>query len=403
MKILYIATAYPRSESDAITPWLVETVDRLRASGHEVTMFTSSYRGLGNQVFHGTPVVRFRYFLRRWETLTHDETAVDRVRRGMRNKVLALFYMIMGTWSVWRLCRKNEYDIIHVHWPLPHAVFGYVAALTCRAPMIISFHGVGLMWVKRGMRVMRPFLRWAIRKAAAITANSTHTVKAIQELHHKHVDIVPFGAAVGEFKDLPATTSGDRRELLFVGRLVERKGIPFLMDATAILARDIPVHLNVVGSGPDLERLKQRVKDRSHEAFVTMHGNVSPEQLHQQYSNCDVFVLPAVVDSKGDTEGLGVVIIEAMYYRKPVVASGVGGIVDLVIDDETGIRTPPGDSNALAAAIRRVLEDRETATRLANGGRNHIDKNYSWPGIIRKLDGVYRRVAGDSDLPDAGA
>jgi glycosyltransferase involved in cell wall biosynthesis len=393
LRILYIATAYPRSESDAITPWLVETVDRLRAMGHHTTVFTSSYCGLGNQVLHGSPVVRFRYFFQRWEKLTHDETAVDRVRKGLLNKLLALSYMAFGSLAIWRLCRRENYDIIHVHWPLPHAAFGWIAARACRAPMVISFHGVELMWVLHGFKVMRPFVRWAIRAAAAITANSTHTVNAIQSLQNRPVDIVPFGAAVGNFPEAPHLSISKKNNILFVGRLVERKGIPYLVEATAILAREMQVHLDIVGSGPEEGRLRDLVRAQGYSSFVTMHGNVSADELHRHYSTCNVFVLPAIVDSKGDTEGLGVVIIEAMHYRRPVVASGVGGIVDLVIDGETGLRTPPADSAALASALRRVLTDESLASRLAQGGFEHVRSSYSWPGIIARLDGIYQRVA----------
>ncbi len=394
MRILYIATAYPRSEQDIITPWLVETVVRLRKRGFDVTMFTSSYRGLGNQIISGVPVIRFRYFFKRWETLTHDETAVDRVKRGLGYKLMAIFYVLFGTWAIWRLCRSQRFDIIHVHWPLPHAVFGYLAARICKAPIVISFHGVTLMWVRRELRIMKPFLCWTIRKADAITANSTHTAKAIQQIVDRPVSIVPFGAAVGQFPSTAPVTKGKEKQLLFIGRLVERKGIPYLIEAVEILSRELPVKLNIIGYGPDEPMLRELIRQKGLGRTVIMHGKVTPQQLHDHYLNCDVFVLPAVVDAKGDTEGLGVVLIEAMSYHKPVVASGVGGIVDLVIHNKTGLRTPPGDSRALAAAIRSILTDPELAQRLAEGGYQHVKADYSWPRIISRLEDIYHRLLG---------
>jgi glycosyltransferase involved in cell wall biosynthesis len=392
MKVLLITTAYPRSEDDIITPWLVETISLLRRDGHDVRVFTSSYRGLGHQTIFGAPVYRFRYFPRRWEDLTHDETAVDRVKKAFRYKLMALCYVVAGMLAVWRLCRRERFDIIHTHWPLPHALFGWVAAKTCRAPTVISFHGVELMAVKHGMRPLRPFLHWAIRNAGAVTANSTHTVRAIQEIYDRPVTIVPFGTAAGSGADSPARTDRQRRELLFVGRLVERKGIPYLVDAVQRLNRELPVHLNVVGTGPDEESLRRRVESRGAADCVTMHGRVEPDELARQYRDCDAFVLPAVIDSKGDTEGLGVVIIEAMSYRKPVVASGVGGIVDLVIDDRTGLAVPPAEVEALVGALRRVLTDPALARRLGDAGHDHVQQNYSWPAIIKRLEGIYQSL-----------
>src|SRR5258705_937152 len=83
MRILHVVTAFPRGPDDPITPWLVELLQRLRAAGHDVEVFTSAYMGSPDQTLGGIPVHRFRYFFRRWENLTHEETAPDRIRRSL--------------------------------------------------------------------------------------------------------------------------------------------------------------------------------------------------------------------------------------------------------------------------------------------------------------------------------
>lgn len=391
-RVLYIVTAYPRSETDVITPWLVETIRLLRERQIDITVFTSAYRGLGNQTIFGTPVIRFRYFPRCWEDLTHDETAVDRVRKGLLNKLKAISYLLCGTFAVWRLCRRERFDIIHVHWPLPHYLFGWAARLARRAPIVISFHGAELMAVKYGMRPLRPFLWWAIGGAAAITANSTHTVNQIQSIRNRPVTIVPYGTTAGEYAAEHPTVPNPVKQILFCGRLVERKGVPYLIEATAMLLHQLKVHLNIVGTGPDEPALRTLVQRHNLEQHVTFHGFVSTERLESLYRTCDLFVLPAVIDSKGDTEGLGVVIIDAMSHRKPVVASAVGGITDLVIDNQTGLAVPPADAGALAAALRRVLTDETLARQLAEAGYQHVRKNYSWQTITERLIAIYHRI-----------
>jgi len=358
-----------------------------------VRVFTSSYRGLGNQTIDGVPVYRFRYFPRRWEDLTHDEMAMDRIKRGIRYKFLLVSYLLCGTVAAWRLCRREQFDIIHVHWPLPHSLFGQAAASACRAPTVISFHGAELMVVNNVVRLAKPFLRWAIRTAGAVTANSTHTVQAIRRIYDRSVAIVPFGTAAGTFSESARQEPNATRQLLFVGRLVERKGIPYLIEAVGILAGQMPVHLNIVGSGPEEPGLMELARARGLEQSITFHGRISPDDLARHYGRCDAFVLPAIVDSRGDTEGLGVVLIEAMSYRRPVIASGVGGIVDLVIDEQTGLQVPQKDSQALARAIARVLTDPDLAQRLGHAGFDHVQQNYSWPAIIRRLDGLYRDLS----------
>lgn len=391
-RVLYIVTAYPRSETDVITPWLVETIRLLDERQIDITVFTSAYRGLGNQTVSGTAVVRFRYFPRRWEDLTHDETAIDRVRQGFINKLKAASYLLCGTFAVWRLCRRQRFDIIHVHWPLPHYLFGWAARLACGAPIVISFHGAELMAVRHGMRPLRPFLWWAIGGAAAITANSTHTVRQIQSIRNRPVTIVPYGTTAGEYSSERPAAPQPVKQILFCGRLVERKGVPYLIEATAMLLRELQVHLDIVGTGPDEPALRSLVQKHNLEQHVTFHGFVSTQRLESLYRNCDLFVLPAVIDSKGDTEGLGVVIIDAMSHRKPVVASGVGGITDLVIDNQTGLAVPPADPAALAAAMRRLLTDGALARRLAEAGYQHVRKNYSWQTITERMIAIYSRL-----------
>jgi len=96
MRILHVVTAFPRTPDDVIVPWLVELLKRLQAAGHEVEVFTSSYRGAPDQVFAGIPVHRFRYFPRRWENLTHEEAAPDRMKRSLLYRLMPACFVVAG-------------------------------------------------------------------------------------------------------------------------------------------------------------------------------------------------------------------------------------------------------------------------------------------------------------------
>ena len=108
------------------------------------------------------------------------------------------------------------------------------------------------------------------------------------------------------------------------------------------------------------------------------------------------FVLPAVIDSRGDTEGLGVVLLEAMSYRVPVIGSRIGGITDIIVDGESGLLVPPGDAEALAAALRRLGDDPAFARRLGDAGHAHFERNFGWDRIVSRWMEVY-----GSMMPDA--
>jgi len=395
MKVLYIATAFPRFESDIITPWLVEVVKRLRARGVDAEVFTSSYKGLQNQKIYGINVIRFRYFLKKWETLTHEETAVDRVRKGIFNKLLVPFYLLFGTIYIAKLCSSRKYDIIHTHWPLPHAIFGYVASRICKARHILYFHGVELMWVKKELKFLKPFLRWTIKKADAVMCNSTHTEARIREIYNRQINIIPSGqAAMTELKPVGVVVkskTSKEKNILFVGRLVERKGVKYLIEAFANIVSKIDARLTIISTGPELDSLQKLALEKGVVNKIDFLGKVSPQKLDECYQNADVFVLPAVVDSKGDTEGLGVVLIEALTYKIPVIATGVGGIVDIIKHNETGILVPEKDALALANALLKILQDDKFATMLAETGYQYVNEKYNWNTIVDQVISLFNK------------
>ena len=177
-------------------------------------------------------------------------------------------------------------------------------------------------------------------------------------------------------------------KVLFVGRHIERKGIRYLIDSAKLLPAD-KFEIRIVGVGDLTEKLKQYAAQYPHVVFT---GKLSPEDLAHEYSTANVFVLPAIVDSKGDTEGLGVVLIEAMELGLPIVASNVGGIPDVVVDGESGILVPEKDPEALANAFKRLASDRSLTVALLEGAQRRIAECFTWDGIISRQIGTYTRL-----------
>jgi glycosyltransferase involved in cell wall biosynthesis len=121
-------------------------------------------------------------------------------------------------------------------------------------------------------------------------------------------------------------------------------------------------------------------------------GFVSTERLAGLYQACDLYVHPAIFDDANDTEGLGVSLVEALANRCPVVASNVGGIVDVIKDTVTGLLVPEKDEAALATAILRVLEDPGLARRLGEKGREFVELHFDWERITDETECLYRRA-----------
>ena len=121
-------------------------------------------------------------------------------------------------------------------------------------------------------------------------------------------------------------------------------------------------------------------------------GRVGDAELRRLYATCDVFVLPAVVDRKGDTEGLGVVLLEALRFGRPVVASDLGGIPDIVKPGRSGWLVPAGDSAALAGTLSQLAAHPEEARRIGETGREFAGERFSWSHLIHELGTCYEEA-----------
>lgn len=393
MKVLFLVTAYARHPTDVITPWLTETIRRLGARGVEVEVLAPSYRGLESQMVNGVRVHRFRYAPRPWETLTHDQTAPDRIRERPWFLGLVPGYVAAGSAAAARLARGREFDVVHAFWPIPQGVLGLAAKRASGVPLVSTFFGVELTWMERQFPFLAPMLRAIVRGSDAVTAISTYTAERLERVAPGvRTEVIPFGAAVDSAPSLPPERpAGSRPELLFMGRLVERKGVHLLLEALALLPADRRPLLRVVGDGPERARLQELAGRLGLD--VVFHGFISNEEKADRLAGCDAFVLPAVIDAKGDTEGLGVVLLEAMTYGKPVIASAAGGIVDIVRDGRNGFLVPPGDAGALAAAISSCVENPVRAREMGAQGRVDVEEGFSWDVIAERLASLYTSVA----------
>lgn len=395
MRILHILTAFPRDDNDVIVPWLVELLVRLKERGHQVEVLTSAYRGGGNRSYAGIPVHRFRYFPARWEDLTHDEAVAERLRRSVRYHLAAFSYVVCGVFASWRLGRRGRYDVVHVHWAVPHALFGRTAAVASRAALVTTFYGAELRWARSRIPGMRALLKMAARRSVRVVAISNHTAAEVQELTGIRPEVIPYGIGLSpaEWSSRASGSiegkAGQDFTVLFVGRLVERKGVDVLLRAAARLRERYRLRVVVVGEGPERNHLEDLARQLGLEQLVEFRGRVTDEELARCYGSASVFVLPAVVDRRGETEGLGVVLLEAMSYGVPVVATRVGGIPDIVEDGANGLLVEAGDAEALAGALAKVAEDRALASRLGEAGRRTGENRFGWERITDRWERLY--------------
>jgi glycosyltransferase involved in cell wall biosynthesis len=387
LRIAVLGSTYPRSQNDHEVPWLRESVRRLASRGHKVTVIAPAYLGLKDHEIDGVQVCRFRYAPARWEMLTHGEGAPNKLKKNPLLKLLSLSYLISGAWAAWKICRQEHIDVLQVHWPFPHGLMALLPGWLLRCKVIYTCHSAEFA-LAAGSKLSTSVLAFCLRRSFAITANSRHTADLVRQVSKREARIIPWGATIR----VDPTANPIPQEvplLLFAGRLIERKGVDYLLRAMPSILSRHKVRLVITGDGhcrPEWERL---VRCLSLDGTVAFAGFVSNEELSSLFRSCSIYVHPAIYDSKGDTEGQGVVLVEALSNRRPVVASAVGGIVDVIKDGETGLLVPEKNPDAIAKAVLRLLEDPEYARQLGERGYAHARNYFDWDRIMDQYDAIY--------------
>jgi phosphatidyl-myo-inositol dimannoside synthase len=174
--------------------------------------------------------------------------------------------------------------------------------------------------------------------------------------------------------------------VLAVGRLVQRKGQDLLVEAwPAVLARHPRARLLLVGQGPRHDHLRALIDDRGLDRSVILAGFLSPADLESAYELADLFALPCTEGDDGDTEGFGLVFLEAGVRGLPVIGGRTAGVVEAIEDGETGLLVEPGDVRALAAAILGFLSDPARVARMGDAGARRVREDYLPAHYARRI------------------
>ncbi len=394
MKVVSITTAFPRSETDVLIPWIIRLINLLKKRGVETDIFTSSYCGRKSEISNNINVFRFRYFFKKWEKLSHDMSVPEKLKSNRLYFFVLPFFMILGMISACFYAKEHDFDLIHVHFPFPLALFGIAMKSVSKKPLVMTCHGSEVNMAKKNP-VFRKIFKWMLGKADFITVNSTFMKNEVEKIiQNKNIEIIPMGAGIGEVlhKNTEKKEKKTKTEILFVGRLIKVKGAKYLIDALNLLDPE-KFELHIAGDGPEREKLEKQAPEN-----VIFHGYQTGKNLEELYQNADIFVLPSIVDDAGYTEGLGTVLLEAANFSIPSIGTDVGGIPDIIINRKTGLLVPPKDPNALSGAIKTLAEDSALCRELTENAQKHLKNNFSWEVITEKFFEIYSKAVSQNNI-----
>lgn len=392
--LLVLSSTYPRWAGDPEPGFVHELCRRLTDRFRVVVLCPHAAGAMPNETLDGVEVTRYRYAPLRWESLVNDGGITTNLRRHRWKFLLLPTFLACQLWTAWRLLRRERIDVIHAHWILPQ---GLIAALlqllSGRAvPFLVTSHGADLHAL-RG-RPVDALKRFVLRRAAAATvvSRSMRTVLDGIGANVAGVEVRPMGVDMRTrfLPDQAVKRSTD--EILFVGRLVEKKGLRHLIAAMpGVLAAHPAASLTIAGFGPEEPALRAQVVALGLQEKVAFIGAVPQAELPALYRRAAVFVAPFVQAASGDQEGLGLVLVEAIGCGCPVIAGDVPAVADLPIEV---VRV---DAGSLAAAIGEVLAAPTRSMAVVEASRAYCVEHFDWDSVADGYARLIGRASGGAD------
>ncbi|MGQ9547772.1 MAG: glycosyltransferase [Roseiflexus sp.] len=385
MKVCFVTTAFPRWVGDGDGAFIWELVRAVARRGIHTCVVAAHSPGVPTREYmDGIEVIRPRYWWpERWEVMRIAGGGLPVAwKRYPITRVQVLPFLLAHTLATVRSARSC--DLVHAHWTLSAGV-ACLGRTFHRRPVIATVQGSDILQVPR-----HPVGAWLTRSILLSCDRVTALSHALKErvvglgIDPERVHIIPNGVDTAQF--VPPDKGVRENLILFVGSLIERKGVSYLLKAMPAVLSDFPDYrLVVVGDGPQADFLKALADKLRLGACVTFVGFQPQEIIRSWMQRAKLLVLPSL------EEGMGVVLVEALACGTPIVASHVDGIRD-VITPSVGVLVAPADSEALFAAMREILADPDRWKDMSRSARARAVTHYGWDEIAGRFVNLYRSV-----------
>jgi len=392
LDVCLLTTGFPRFEGDLFGVFVFELARSLTRQGMRVGVLAPHETGAPlREQMQGVCVRRFRYFVPRWQRLAYGGGIPTNLRESWVARAQTPFFLAAFWLGALRMARRSR--VLHCQWTISGLV-GYLATRWIRRPVVLTVRGSDFHLASNGLGAI--VNRFVYRRMSSVLTVSEDLARQIgymgvdaQRLHvvTNGVD-ERFRPADGAVARKELELPGDGVIVLFVGLLVQVKGLDHLLDALRQLT-DLPVRCVLVGDGPLREHLGNRARTEGLGERVQFAGQCSAATIPAWMAAADILVLPSL------SEGRPNVVLEAHACGLPVVATNVGGTPELLEDGVNGLLVPVGDSDALAGALRRLATDHDLRLRLGVAARERIKAGgFTWNATAARTRQIYADVEG---------
>ena len=393
--LLVLASTYPRWRGDH-EPGFVHELSRRLGERFQVIVLCPHAPGADRREWlDGVEVIRFRYAPSRLETLVNDGGIAVNLRRSKWKALLVPLFLVAQLAVLVSVLARRRVDAIHAHWIIPQGLLACVAKVLTRsrAPLLVTSHGADVFALQG--RLFDIARRFVLRRVNAATVVSGALLRAVtsQATGVGVVEVIPMGVDLQERFTASSLVERDASLILFVGRLVEKKGVIHLIRAMSAIHRMRPgTRLEIVGFGPEELALKVVVRELGLQGAVTFTGPAAPDTLPAAYRRAGVFVAPFVEAAAGDQEGLGLVVVEALGCGCPVVVGNVRAVADTLGPYFDAVAVDATDEEGLAHRIIAVIAAGPVAQQAL--AASVIDR-FDWRVIANRYSALLLRLVHD--------
>lgn len=395
-KVLVLTSTFPRWENDSEPAFVYELCRRLTFRFDITVLSPRTPVSKKKEFMGGLRVIRFPYFFQRWEKLAmHGGGILNRLKTNPFNYLFVPFFMLGQLLAIIRLLRQERFDLIHAHWLIPQGFIAVLAIMLSRRriPLLCTSHG-GDLFALHG-NILRSVKKWVMDSSQSLTVVSEAMKNTVvgMGIPQNEIQVVSMGVDLRNIFVPDSSVIRHDNELLFVGRLVEKKGVSYLLEALSLVIVKRPnVHLNIAGSGPMEAELRELANQLHIADNVDFLGMVEQSKLPKLYRKAAIAVFPFVVAQSGDQEGFGLVQVEAMGCECPVIAGDLPAIHESITHEESGLLVASGNPEALAETILRALNDRDLCCRMAREARGRVVQRFDWEIIADKYCRLYDNI-----------
>lgn len=383
--VLVLASTYPRWKEDHEPRFIHELCKRLSSKFHVIALVPDAKDADPSGIFENVEVIRYRYAPKSLQSLVNNGGIVANLKTYWWKWLLVPSFLLSQFFAVKALLRKRKIDAIHAHWLLPQGWIAYQLTKKTNIPFIVTSHG-GDLYGLQGY-ILTQEKKKVAESSIAMTVVSSAMKAYLEEqnIYPKRLQIIPMGIDLRTRFVPNPSIERKQYELLFVGRLVPKKGVNFLLEALAILIKKFPqLRLRIVGFGPEETSIKVQIQDLNLDHVVDFIGSMPQERLPELYQSATAFVAPFIRANNGDQEGLPVAFMEAIGCSCPAVVGQVAGIEDLLGSDFKDVAVNPKNIQELVSAISQILEQPELALKRAERIRQNAIDFIDWENVAER-------------------